>query len=159
MKSRKASMIIKRKVHHEYLLPVIVYGSGPWALKKAHMVLSVAQRKIERHLGPAWPIIARDRRLWKQLRLGYLLTEWKKPWCKWQKKIISQVYLQGTLNLATSWYQMSTTGPRSEFTVYFTVWLVLVWHMDRHENGMVLILLENSRWSHSRPWHITVNYS
>ena len=49
MKSRNASMEIKRKVHNEYVLPVMVYGSETWALKKAHMeLLSVAQRKMER---------------------------------------------------------------------------------------------------------------
>ena len=49
MKSRKASMNVKRKVHNEYVLPVMVYGSETWALKKAHMELrSVAQRKMER---------------------------------------------------------------------------------------------------------------
>ena len=49
MKSRNASMIIKRKVHNEYVLPVMVYGSESWALKNAHMeLLSVAQRKMER---------------------------------------------------------------------------------------------------------------
>ena len=49
MKSRKASMNIKRKVHTGYVLPVMVYGSETWALKKAHMeLLSVAQRKMER---------------------------------------------------------------------------------------------------------------
>ena len=46
MKSRKASMKIKRNVHDEYVSPVMVYGSETWALKKAHMeLLSVAQRK------------------------------------------------------------------------------------------------------------------
>ena len=153
MKSRKASMNVKRKVHNEYVLPVMVYGSETWTLKKAHMeLLSVAQRKKERimlgitlrdhkrntwirhqtgvndiievikkgihgwaghiarfkdsrwtkrvtewtprewtrrqgrpktrwrdnlicHLGPAWPRIARDRRLWRQFREGFLLTE------------------------------------------------------------------------------------
>ena len=45
MKSRKASMTVKRKVHKEYVLSVMVYGSEAWALKKAHMeLLSVAQR-------------------------------------------------------------------------------------------------------------------
>ena len=49
MKSRKARMNIKRKIHNEYVLPVMVYGSETWALKKAHMeLLSVAQRKMER---------------------------------------------------------------------------------------------------------------
>ena len=49
MKSRKASMKIKRKIHNEYVLPVMVYGSETWALKKAHMeLLTVAQRKMER---------------------------------------------------------------------------------------------------------------
>ena len=48
MKSRKAHMKIKRKIHNEYVLPVMVYGSETWALK-AHMeLLSVAQRKMER---------------------------------------------------------------------------------------------------------------
>ncbi len=42
-------MNVKRKVHNEYVLPVMVYGSETWALKKAHMeLLSVAQRKMER---------------------------------------------------------------------------------------------------------------
>ena len=49
MKSRKASMKIKRNLHNEYVIPVMVYGSKTWALKKAHMeLLSVAQRKMER---------------------------------------------------------------------------------------------------------------
>ena len=49
MKNRKTSMNVKRNVHNEYVLPVIVYGSETWALKKAHMeLLSVAQRKMER---------------------------------------------------------------------------------------------------------------
>ena len=38
MKSRKTSMNIKRKVHNEYVLPVMVYGSETWALKKAHIL-------------------------------------------------------------------------------------------------------------------------
>ena len=39
----KASMNVKRKVHNEYVLPAMVYGSETWALKKAHMeLLSVA---------------------------------------------------------------------------------------------------------------------
>ena len=47
-KSRKASMNIKRKVHNEYVLPVMVYGSETWALKKAPIeLLSVAQCKME----------------------------------------------------------------------------------------------------------------
>ena len=47
-KSRKASMNATRKVHNEYELPVMVYGSETWALNKAHMeLLSVAQRKME----------------------------------------------------------------------------------------------------------------
>ena len=49
MKSRKASMNIKRKVHNEYVLSVMVYGSETWTLEKSHMeLLSVAQRKMER---------------------------------------------------------------------------------------------------------------
>ena len=49
MKNRNDSMNIKKKVHNEYVLPLVVYGSETWALKKAHMeLLSVAQRKMER---------------------------------------------------------------------------------------------------------------
>ena len=41
--------IVKRKVHNEYVLPVMVYGSATWALKKAAMeLLSVAQHNMER---------------------------------------------------------------------------------------------------------------
>ena len=47
--SRRASITIKRNVYNEYVLPVMVYGSETWALKKAHMeLLLVAQRKMER---------------------------------------------------------------------------------------------------------------
>ena len=49
MKSRKASMNVKRKVHIGYVLPVMVYGCETWALNKAHMeLLSVEQLKMER---------------------------------------------------------------------------------------------------------------
>ena len=49
MKSRKVSIQIKKKIHNEYVLPVMVYGCETWALKNAHMeLLSVAQRKMER---------------------------------------------------------------------------------------------------------------
>ena len=41
MKSRKATMKIKRKVHNEYVLPVMVYGRDTWALNKAHMELQM----------------------------------------------------------------------------------------------------------------------
>ena len=45
----KSSMNVTRKVHNEYVLPVMVYGSETWALKKAHLeLLSDAQRKMER---------------------------------------------------------------------------------------------------------------
>ena len=40
MKSRKASMNVKRKAHNEYVLPVMVYGSETWALKKAGTIVS-----------------------------------------------------------------------------------------------------------------------
>ena len=42
-------MNIKRTVYSEYVLPVMVYGSETWALKKAHMeLLTVGQSKMER---------------------------------------------------------------------------------------------------------------
>ena len=48
MKNMKDTMNVNTKAHNEYVLPIMVYGSGTWALKKAHMeVLSVAQRKME----------------------------------------------------------------------------------------------------------------
>ena len=49
MRSRKASMQIKKKVFNEYVLPVMTYGSETWALTTAQMdALAVAQRKMER---------------------------------------------------------------------------------------------------------------
>ena len=41
MKSRKASVNVKRKVYTEYVLPVMVYGSETLALKMAHTELAV----------------------------------------------------------------------------------------------------------------------
>ena len=47
--SKVANIMKSRKLHSEYVLPVMVYGSETWALKKAHVeLLSVAQRKMER---------------------------------------------------------------------------------------------------------------
>ena len=67
-----ASMNIKRKVHNEYVLPVMMYGIETWALKKAHMeLLSAAQRKMERiMLG----ITLRDhkRNTWKRHQTGVI---------------------------------------------------------------------------------------
>ena len=49
MRSRKASMQIKKKVFNEYVLPVMTYGSETWALTTAQMdALAVAQSKMER---------------------------------------------------------------------------------------------------------------
>ena len=49
MRSRKASMQIKKEVFNEYVLPVMTYGSETWALTTAQMdALAVAQRKMER---------------------------------------------------------------------------------------------------------------
>ena len=49
MKSRKASMNIKRKMHDEYILPVMTYGCETWVLNNATMDnLAVTQRKMER---------------------------------------------------------------------------------------------------------------
>lgn len=49
MRSRKASMKIKRKIHDEYILPVMTYGCETWALNNAMAAkLAVAQRKMER---------------------------------------------------------------------------------------------------------------
>ena len=67
MKNRKAGMNVKRKVHNEYMLPVMVYDSETWALKKAHMeLLSVAQRKTER------------------IMLGITLRDRKRTWIRHQ---------------------------------------------------------------------------
>lgn len=49
MRSRKASMKMKRKIHDEYILPVMAYGCETWALNNAMVEkLAVAQRKMER---------------------------------------------------------------------------------------------------------------
>ena len=39
MRSRKESMKIKRKIHDEYILPVMTYGYETWALNNAMMAL------------------------------------------------------------------------------------------------------------------------
>ena len=39
MRSRKESMKIKRKIHDEYILPVMTYGCETWALNNAMMAL------------------------------------------------------------------------------------------------------------------------
>ena len=89
MKSRKASMNIKRKVHNEYVLPVMVYGSETWSLKKAHMeLLSVAQRKMERiMLG----ITLRDhkRNIWTRHQTGVndIVDVINKEICGWAEHI------------------------------------------------------------------------
>ena len=60
MRSRKASMQIKKKVFNEYVLPVMTYGSETWALTTAQMdALAVAQTKIERIM-LASPFATRD---------------------------------------------------------------------------------------------------
>ena len=46
MRSRKESMKIKRKIHDEYILPVMTYGCETWALNNAMMALW--WRKMER---------------------------------------------------------------------------------------------------------------
>ena len=48
MRSRKASIKIKRKIHDDYILPVMTYGCETWALNKVMMDKpTVAQRKME----------------------------------------------------------------------------------------------------------------
>ena len=47
MKSRKASMNVKRNVHNEYVLPVMVYGSETWALKRVDMELYTVSRTAQ----------------------------------------------------------------------------------------------------------------
>ncbi|CAH1277638.1 MUC4 [Branchiostoma lanceolatum] len=70
MRSRKASITLKRKVFNQYILPVMTYGSETWALTTTQMeMLRVAQRKMERiMLG----ITLRDRRRnsWIRLQTG-----------------------------------------------------------------------------------------
>lgn len=49
MRSKKASMKIKKKVLNEYILPVMTYGCETWALNNAmEEMLAIAQRKMER---------------------------------------------------------------------------------------------------------------
>jgi len=60
MSSRKASIKIKRKIHDEYILPVMTYGCETWALNNAMMdTPTVAQRKMEHIM---LRIILRDRK-------------------------------------------------------------------------------------------------
>ena len=80
MKSRKASMNVKRKVHNEYVLQVMVYGSETWVLKKAHMeLLSVAQRKMERiMLGITLSVHTRNTWIRHQTGVNYSIDVIKK---------------------------------------------------------------------------------
>ena len=89
MKSRKASMNIKRKVHNEYVLPIMVYGSETWTLKKAHMeLLSVAQRKMERiMLGPTQSDHKRNTWIRHQTGVNDILDVIKKGICGWAEHI------------------------------------------------------------------------
>ena len=93
MKSRKASMNVKRKVNNDYVLPVMVYGSETLALKKAHMeLLSDAQRKMERiMLG----ITLRDhkRNTWikHQTGVNYIIDAIKKVIHGWADKTSDRV--------------------------------------------------------------------
>ena len=45
--SRKASIKIKRKIHDEYILPVMTYGCETWALNNAMMNEPVLPFEIE----------------------------------------------------------------------------------------------------------------
>ena len=66
MRSRTTSMQTKRKIFNEYIMPVMIYGSETWPLKKSLTDrLAVAQRKMERiMLG----ITLRDRKQNKWIR-------------------------------------------------------------------------------------------
>ncbi|KAI8522203.1 hypothetical protein Bbelb_019570 [Branchiostoma belcheri] len=70
MRSKKASVRLKRNVFNQYILPVMTYGSETWALTSTQMeMLRVAQRKMERiMLG----ITLRDRKRnsWIRLQTG-----------------------------------------------------------------------------------------
>ena len=70
MRSRKASMEIKRKIHDECILPVMTYGCETRALNNAMMdTLAVAQRKMERiMLGITLP--DRKRNAWIRQETG-----------------------------------------------------------------------------------------
>ena len=60
LKSRMASMKIKRKIHDEYILPVMTHGYETWALNNALMgKLAIAKRKMERIMRG---VILRDRK-------------------------------------------------------------------------------------------------
>ena len=48
MKSRNASMKAKKKILHEYVLPMMTYGNETWALNKAiEEMVVVAQIEME----------------------------------------------------------------------------------------------------------------
>ena len=64
MRGRKGSRNIKRKIHDEYILPVMTYGCETWALNNAMMEkLAVAQRKMERIM-PSITLRDRKRKTW-----------------------------------------------------------------------------------------------
>ena len=89
MKSRKASMNIKRKVHNEYVLPVMMYCSETWTLQKAHMkLLSLAQCKMERiMLGLTLPDHKRNTLIRHQIGLNYMIDVIRKGICRWAEHI------------------------------------------------------------------------
>ena len=50
MSSRKASIRIKRKIHDEYILPVMTYNCETWALNNAMMDEPALPSEIEREI-------------------------------------------------------------------------------------------------------------
>ena len=104
MKSMTATMKIKRKIHNEYVLPVMVYGSETWALKKAHMeLLSVAQRNMERII---LGITLRDhkRNTWIRHQTGVndIIRRRYKEWNTWMGGTHCTIKRQHTIRV-TEW--------------------------------------------------------
>ena len=89
MKSRKASMKIKRKVHNEYVLPLAVYGSETWALEKANVeLLSVVQLKGERIMfGITLRVHKRNTWIQHQTGVNYIINVTTKGMREWTEHI------------------------------------------------------------------------
>ena len=106
----KASMKIKRKVHNEYVLPVMVYVIDTWALKKAHMeLLSVAHGTTERIM-PGITLRDHRRNTWIRHHpcVNYIVDVIKKGICGWAGHIARFKYNLWTKRV-TGWTLLEST--------------------------------------------------
>ena len=109
MKSRKASMKIKRKkIHDEYIPPVMTYGCETWTLNNGVMdKLAIAKRKTERIM---ISIILRDRKrnTWIRQETGDIINAIRKAKHRWAGHIARLSDNRWTIR-ATEWTQRDWT--------------------------------------------------